>query len=156
MKSQLVNEKFRKLGLTLSSVESCTGGAFASRITMVSGASHFYKGGMVTYFTEEKVRLLGLKYADLDQNGVVSKEIAEQMAFNARKIMASDYCVSFTGNAGPSTMEDKPAGLVYIAVCSRRECKVQEFLFEGNREEIINQAVDAALDMLLEEAKIEN
>lgn len=149
MDAKKVNEHFRQLGLTLSSVESCTGGAFANAITKISGASHFYKGGMVTYFTEEKVRLLGLTYSELDKNGVVSEITAQQMAFNGRKVMASDYCVSFTGNAGPETMEDKRAGLVYIGICSRENCLVYKYEFDGDREQVITQAVQAALDLLM-------
>lgn len=80
MDSKQINELFRKYGRTLGSVESFTGGLFASDITRVPGASHFYKGGLVTYATDEKVRLLGISYEDVDNYGVVSQEIAGQMA----------------------------------------------------------------------------
>ena len=63
MTSEEINKLFRQFGRTLGSVESFTGGLFAETITSVSGASHFYKGGLVTYASEEKNRLLGISTA---------------------------------------------------------------------------------------------
>ena len=80
MTSEGINKLFRKVGLSLGSVESFTGGLFAKEITSVPGASHFFKGGLVTYATEEKNRLLDISYEDIDQCGVVSEQIAEAMA----------------------------------------------------------------------------
>ena len=145
-----INKLFREKGLTLGSVESFTGGLFAKEITAVSGASHFYKGGLVTYATEEKVRLLGIKQEDVDKFGVVSKEIALQMAEKGQKLLDVDYCVSFTGNAGPEAMEGKPVGEVYIAFATRKEVNVYPFLFKGNREDIQKEGVDNALEIIKE------
>ena len=64
---QDINSLFREKGLTLGSVESFTGGLFAREITAVPGASKFYKGALVTYATEEKVRLLGISQEDVDK-----------------------------------------------------------------------------------------
>ena len=89
---QEINQLFRQFGRTLGSVESFTGGLFAKEITAVSGASHFYKGGLVTYATEEKNRLLGISYAIIDKHGVVSREVAALMAANAQKLLNVDYC----------------------------------------------------------------
>ena len=77
-----INKIFREYGRSLGSVESFTGGLFAKEITSVPGASHFYKGGLVTYATEEKNRILGIPFEVLDQFGVVSKETATFMATN--------------------------------------------------------------------------
>ena len=100
MTSADINRLFREKGRTLGSVESFTGGGFAKDITSVSGASHFFKGALVTYATEEKARILGIPYTDIDQYGVVSQEIAGQMAGHGKALLNVDYCVSFTGNAG--------------------------------------------------------
>ena len=70
MTSEEINKLFREHGLTLGSVESFTGGLFAKEITSVPGASHFFKGAVVTYATEEKNRLLGIPYEDIDQYGL--------------------------------------------------------------------------------------
>lgn len=148
MDSKQINELFRKYGRTLGSVESFTGGLFASDITRVPGASHFYKGGIVTYATEEKVRLLGISYEDVDNYGVVSQEIAGQMAAHTQKLLSCDYCVSFTGNAGPEAMENKPVGEIYIGVAFYQNVKVFKFNLEGNREKIQTRAVELAYEIL--------
>ena len=131
-----INKLFREYGRTLGSVESFTGGLFAKEVNAVSGASHFFKGALVTYASEEKNRILGISYQDIDQYGVVSKEVAAQMAANGQKLLNVDYCVSFTGNAGPDAMEGKPVGLVFIGVAIYDKVEVYEFNLEGSREEI--------------------
>ena len=150
MKVEQVNKHLREKSLTLGSVESFTGGLFAQQITSVSGASKFYKGGYITYATEEKVNLLLIPQTLVDQHGVVSKEIAYYMANNARQLLKVDVCVSFTGNAGPDAMEGKPVGEVHICVATKDSAQVYSLLLEGNRNEIQQQAVDFALDKLLQ------
>ena len=148
MNSVDINKLFREKGRTLGSVESFTGGLFAKEITSVSGASHFFKGALVTYATEEKNRLLGISYSDIDQYGVVSKEVAAQMASNGKKLLNVDYCVSFTGNAGPSAMEGKPVGEIHIGVAFLDTAQVHSFNLEGSREEIQNKAINIAFELL--------
>ncbi len=150
MDSAGINKLFREKGRTLGSVESFTGGGFAKAITSVSGASHFFKGAIVTYATEEKARILGIPYTDIDQYGVVSKEIAGQMASNAKKLLNVDYCVSFTGNAGPSAMEDKPVGEIHIGVAFYDSVQVFSYVLDGDRESIQNKAINIAFDLLEE------
>ncbi len=155
MDAKRLNELFREKGRTLCSAESFTGGNFAGEVTKVPGASHFFKGAFVTYFTEAKVKLLGIPYEDLDKYGVVSSETAMQMASRARLILKTDYAVSFTGNAGPDTMEGKPAGEVYIGITSYKKTQTYRLNLEGSREEVVRQAIDFALSML-EKAILEN
>ena len=150
MEVQEINQLFRQYGRTLGSVESFTGGLFAKEITAVSGASHFYKGGLVTYATEEKNRLLGISYDIIDQHGVVSREVAALMAANAQKLLNVDYCVSFTGNAGPEAMEGKPVGEVYIGIAIYDKVEVYEFHLEGDRKTIQKEGVINALKILKE------
>ena len=150
MKAEQVNKQLREAGLTLGSVESLTGGLFAETITSVSGASKFYKGGYVTYATEEKIRLLGIPLEEVALHGVVSKEIAYHMANNGRQLLNVDVCVSFTGNAGPDAMEGKPVGEVHICVATASSAQVYSLLLKGNRRQIQEQAVDFASDKLLE------
>lgn len=141
---QLFNDK----GLTLGSVESFTGGLFASEITSILGASSFFKGALVTYATEEKIRLLGIDEELVNKYGVVSKECAEQMAIHGSKRLNVDYCISFTGNAGPSAMEGKPVGLIYIGVFDGKECHVLEKKLIGTRNFVRKEAILIALDFL--------
>ena len=149
MKVEKVNSYLRERGLTLGSVESFTGGLFAQQITSVGGASKFYKGGYITYATEEKVNLLLIPQSEVDKYGVVSKEIAYHMANNARQLLKVDVCVSFTGNAGPEAMEGKPVGEVHIGIATKESAQVYSLLLKGNRNEIQTQAVDFALEKLL-------
>ena len=148
MDSLGINKLFREKGRTLGSVESFTGGSFAKEITSISGASHFFKGALVTYATEEKNRLLGISYKDIDEFGVVSKEVAAQMASNGKKLLNVDYCVSFTGNAGPSAMEGKPVGEVHIGIAFLDTAQVHSFNLEGTRKEIQDKAIIIAFELL--------
>lgn len=141
---QLFNEK----GLTLGSIESFTGGLFASEITSISGASSFFKGSVVTYATEEKIRVLGINQELVNNFGVVSKECAEQMAIQGSKVLNVDYCISFTGNAGPTAMEGKPVGLIYIGVFDGKKCHVLEKTIIGTRNFVRKEAILIALDYL--------
>ena len=146
--AQEINQLFREWSITLGSVESFTGGLFAKEMTAVSGASHFYKGGLVTYATEEKNRLLGIPFEEIDQYGVVSREIAAAMALRGKAILNVDYCVSFTGNAGPEAMEGKPVGEIHIGVANNEGVKVFSHQLEGTREEIQQKGVELALNYL--------
>ncbi len=148
MTSQDINKLFREKGRTLGSVESFTGGKFASDITSVSGASHFFKGALVTYATEEKARILGIPYSEIDTYGVVSQEIAAQMASHAKSLLNVDYCVSFTGNAGPTAMEDKKVGEIYIGVAFYDKVQVFSYQLEGSREDIQKEAIKIAYEIL--------
>ena len=102
----------------------------------------------MTYATEEKNRLIGIPYEVIDKFGVVSKEVASLMAANGQKALNVDYCVSFTGNAGPDAMEGKPVGEVYIAVATYNGVNVFGYQLEGTREEIQQKGVELALDIL--------
>ena len=147
-KEEQINKLFRDIGRTLGAAESFTGGGFANRIVSVSGASHFFKGSLVTYATEEKNRILGISYQMIDEFGVVSQEVAGEMASHAKSLLNVDYAVSFTGNAGPEAMENKPVGEIYIGIAFYDKCQVFAFHLDGTREEIKNKAIDIALDLL--------
>lgn len=148
MKQSNIKELFVSNKLTLGSVESFTGGLFASEITSIPGASNFFKGAVVTYATEEKINILGIEKNLVDEFGVVSKEIAEQMAIKGHKLLNVDYCVSFTGNAGPLAMEVKPVGLVFIGVFDGQKCHVLEKNISGSRDFVRQQAINIAFDYI--------
>lgn len=148
---QKVSSYFVENGLTLGSVESFTGGLFASTITSISGASKFYKGSFITYATEEKINLLRIPEELVQQYGVVSKEIAYHMANNARQLLNVDVCVSFTGNAGPEAMENKPVGEVHIGIATKDDARIYSLNLSGTRDEIRRQAVEFALKKLIKD-----
>lgn len=138
----------KEKGLSLGSVESFTGGGFAATITSVSGASNVFKGAYVTYATEEKHRLLNIDWDTINKYGVVSKETAYKMAWHGKCLLDVDICVSFTGNAGPTAMENKPVGEIYIGIAARDFCQVHAFNLEGDRKTIQNKAIEIALEII--------
>ena len=146
--AESINKLFREKGLSLGSVESFTGGSFASEITSVPGASHFFKGAFVTYATEEKQRLVGVAWQTIDRCGVVSREVAGEMAGHGKVLLNVDVCVSFTGNAGPEAMEGKPVGEIYIGVAFKDLVQVFAYQLSGTRKEIQKQAINIAYETL--------
>ena len=143
-----VNKYLEELGMTLGSVESFTGGLFASSITSVGGASKVFKGSYITYATEEKIKLLQIPENIIQQFGVVSKEVAYYMANNGRQLLNVDVCVSFTGNAGPDAMEGKPVGEIHIGIATAEAAQIYSLNLQGDRNEIREQAVEFALKKL--------
>lgn len=140
--------------LTIASVESFTVGSFANLIGSVSGISKVYRGSMVTYQTQMKMKLLHIPKDLIDTYGVVSEQIAKEMAIRGKAIFESDICVSFTGNSGPLPMEDKPVGLCYMGIAMNDEIYVYTLHLMGTREEIKHQAILCACDKLKEILKI--
>ena len=138
-------------GHTLVTAESCTGGGIGAQLTSVPGSSAVYKGGIISYTNQVKVALLGVEQSVLEQCGAVSAVVARQMAQGARKRLSADYAVSVTGLAGPDgDTFGNPVGTVYIAFADDKKCVAKAYLFQGSREEIRNQAVIAALELVLE------
>lgn len=136
-------------GMSLTTVESCTGGLFAGRLVNVQGASEVLKQGFITYSNKSKRKLVGVKKLTLKEFGPVSEKTAREMAKGARMVTGCDVAVSITGLAGPDGgTEEKPVGLVYIAVSVQDDMKVQEYRFTGNRAKIRESAVVAALTQL--------
>ena len=135
--------------ITVSSVESFTVGNFASMLGSVPGISKVYKGSLVTYQSETKERLLSIDHDIIAKYGVVSKEIASLMCVNGKAILNSDICVSFTGNAGPVAMENKPVGEVYIGINFKDDISVYKLNLKGSRSEIVKQAMDFAVRKLI-------
>ena len=135
--------------MTLTTVESCTGGLLSGRIVNVPGASEVFKQGFITYSNKAKRKLVGVKKQTLKEYGAVSEKTAKEMAKGAILATGSDTAVSITGIAGPDGgTEEKPVGLVYIAVAVNDKIRVQECHFSGNRAKIRDAAVTAALTLL--------
>lgn len=135
--------------ITISSVESFTVGNFASMLGSIPGISKVYKGSLVTYQSETKERLLSIDHDIVAKYGVVSKEIASLMCINGKAILNSDICVSFTGNAGPDAMENKPVGEIYIGINFKEDISIYRLNLKGSRDEIVKQAIDFAVRKLI-------
>ena len=138
-------------GRTLVTAESCTGGGIGAALTAVSGSSAVFKGGIISYTNEIKISQLNVDREVLNSCGAVSCEVAKQMALGARQKLAADYAVSVTGLAGPNGDEfGNPVGTVFIGFADENSVDVRKFQFSGDRETVRNQAICAALDLVLE------
>lgn len=134
---------------TIACAESCTGGLLMSRLTDFSGASAYVRGGVVAYSNEIKNKILNVKAETLENFGAVSSQTALEMATNVREIFSATIGLSTTGVAGPDKSEEKPVGLVYVAIVGENFSEVKEFHFSGSRSEIKSQAADAAFELLM-------
>ena len=135
--------------LTVSTVESCTGGMLAARLINVPGITEVYKSGYITYSNKAKRKILGVKKGLLEKKGAVSEEVAKEMAKGAAVISKAEVAVSVTGIAGPGGgTEEKPVGLVYIACNVCGKTKVRKFNFRGNRAKIRETTVSSALILM--------
>lgn len=146
-----------KSNISISSVESFTVGKFAAMLGEIPNVSKVYKGSLVTYQNETKERLLNISKDVIQQHGVVSKEVASLMCIHGKQILDTDICVSFTGNAGPSTMEGKAVGCVYIGIIIDQKVRIYNLQLDGERKTIQTQAIEFACkkikELLLEEKR---
>ena len=138
-------------GKTLATAESLTGGGIGAALTAVPGSSAVYKGGIVSYTNEVKMNILGVTPSLLDIHGAVSAPVAEEMAAGVRRLLNSDIAVSVTGLAGPAGDEfSHPVGTVFIGYQDSSHAIVEHHRFEGDREEIRSQTIQAALQLILQ------
>lgn len=137
-------------GCSLAVAESCTGGLIADLLTDIPGASAVFTAGIIAYAAEAKVQLLGLDPAQIAVHGVVSDLTARAMAQQMRLRAGTDYAIATTGNLGPSSLEGKPCGLVYVAACSAKTLCSRELRCSGNRRANKQESALAALTLLKE------
>ena len=137
---------------TIATAESCTGGKIAATLTSVVGSSAYFKGSVVSYATQTKIDLLRVAEATIEQYGVVSAQVAIEMAIGIQKQTQSDYALATTGNAGPSKGDAAAdLGTVFIAIATPNEVFVEEFNFGQPREKVIDRAVAKALELVYKE-----
>lgn len=148
----IITEVSRELLLrqrSLAVAESCTGGLLGATITAPSGASAYFRGGVIAYQNDVKQNLLKVRGEALRNVGAVSEPVAQQMALGVRAALGADYGIGITGVAGPTGgTPEKPVGLVFICVSSEAGDLVEAFHFDGDREEIRQAAVAASLRIL--------
>lgn len=143
-----------RLGMTVATAESCTGGLVAANLVDVAGVSAAFNEGYITYANESKERLLGVRTETLQAFGAVSEETAREMALGAAKAAEADCSVVTTGIAGPGGgTPEKPVGLVYIGCCVKDSVTVKKCQFQGSRTQIRTDAAKAALTLLLEQLR---
>jgi len=146
---EVVGLKLTVGGYTLGVAESCTGGLVAQRLTDISGASRYFIEGVVVYSNEAKTRALGIEPMLLRKYGAVSAEVAESMAEGIMKRAGTDFGISVTGIAGPDGgTEEKPVGLVYIALADEAHTEHRRLMLPGDRQLVRWRASQAVLDLL--------
>ncbi|HMC01359.1 MAG TPA: competence/damage-inducible protein A [Flavobacteriaceae bacterium] len=147
-----IGKQLTLLNKTLATAESCTGGKIAKQITANAGASVYFKGSIVSYATQTKIDVLKVPKELIDKYSVVSKQVAEVMAQNAREIFDTDFAIATTGNAGPTKGDsDAEIGTAFIAIANRNEVYSEKFNFGNLRVKVINKAVNKAFEMLQKE-----
>lgn len=140
----------RKRGLTVTTVESCTGGLVAATLTAIAGSSDVVDRAWVTYSNEAKSEMVGVPRETIEAHGAVSEPVARAMAAGALAHCAADLSVSITGVAGPGGgTADKPVGLVHLAAARRgHEIVAEHHVFPGDRDTVRRVSVLTALSIL--------
>ena len=119
--------------LTVSIVESCTGGLVSSKLTDIPGSSAYIKLNFITYSNESKVKTLGIEPDCIKKYGAVSEPVAKAMAENVQKIVNTDIGIGVTGIAGPTGgTAEKPVGLVYIGISNKNCTEVHKININPN------------------------
>lgn len=148
----VVGDLLRERKATVALAESCTAGMLASRLASVPGASDYLTEGFITYSYIAKVKTLGVSQATLDEQGAVSEETVVEMACGACEKSGADFSVAISGVAGPGASENKPVGLVWIAVAGRIESETKsiarKYSFGSDRQVNRERATGAALNLL--------
>ena len=134
-------------GLTLSTAESCTGGAVAACLTQQAGSSEYFRGSCITYSNELKEKILGVAAATLRQCGAVSEETVYEMVTGLLHLTETDLGIAISGIAGPSGgTPKKPVGTVCFAAARRGQLPIVSTLHaQGTRAAVITHAVNYAL-----------
>lgn len=159
--TELIGELIHGLadrGETVATAESLTGGLIGAWITAAAGASDAYRGGVVSYATDLKGKLLGVSERTLAEHGAVSQLTAVEMALGVAQRCEASWGIAVTGVAGPAEQEGNPPGTVYVAVARRPSSDrgwddqqddsvvcVRKLSLDGDRAAVRNQTVAAAL-----------
>ena len=143
-----IGELLKDKGLTLAVAESCTGGLIGHRLTQVSGSSGYFMEGTVTYSNEAKSSRLGVDASLIREHGAVSCEVALAMAEGVRKSSGANIGLSVTGVAGPGASDNKPAGVVFVAINDGEDSCCEQFRFYHDRSRNKERSAQAALDLL--------
>ncbi|HHW02793.1 MAG TPA: competence/damage-inducible protein A [Thermoanaerobacterales bacterium] len=134
---------------SIAIAESCTGGLMAHKLTNIPGISEVFERGVVSYSNRAKQELLNVKEETLKKYGAVSEQTAREMAQGIRVTANTDIGVSITGIAGPTGgSPEKPVGLVFIGYADSKNVIVEKHLFTGDRTDVKQRSVDAALHMV--------
>lgn len=151
---EILLHHLNRLGLTVATAESCTGGNIAHQVTSIAGSSSAFMGSVVAYSNDVKHRVLGVKNETLEEFGAVSIPTVEEMAQGVCQVIRTDCSIVTSGIAGPGGgTPDKPVGTVCIAVKSPNGIVSATHHFPGNRSRVIDRATTTAIVTLIKELK---
>ncbi|WP_061294307.1 CinA family protein [Herbidospora cretacea] len=137
-------------GETFAVAESLTGGLIGATVTGVAGSSAAFVGGVISYATDLKARLLGVPEDLLAAEGAVHPDVAAAMATGVREVTGATWAVAVTGVAGPEPQDGKPVGTVFCGVSGPGgSLKVVDLRLTGDRHSIRIHTCEMALDLLL-------
>ena len=147
--AQELSELLVANGLTISVVESCTGGSLSQALTSIPGASCYFDCGYITYSNQSKVEMLGVDIQTIKTYGAVSEQVALEMVIGVTTKSHSDVAASITGVAGPTGgTTEKPVGMVCFGFSYEGKKSTSTQLFSGDRVSIVSQSVSYALRQL--------
>ena len=146
---KIIGDLLIKNNFSLSCAESCTGGNISHLITSVQGSSNYFKGSVISYSNEIKIKELNVKKEVLEKYGAVSEQVVRQMALGIREKYNTDFSIATSGIAGPGGATDtKPVGFTWIAVACHDKVVAENFFFGEHRGRNIQKASVVALNML--------
>lgn len=148
--AEAVVAELRRIGATLSTAESLTGGLLGSTIVAVPGASDVFRGAVVTYAADTKVSILGVAEQLIADHGTVHERVAQQMAVGAARLLSSDFALSTTGVAGPGPSEGHQAGTVFLGCQTPSGLTSRLVHVPGDRAWVREETVRQALHLLCE------
>lgn len=141
-------------GKTLGTAESCTGGRIAEAIIAVPGASNYFKGGIISYTDEIKMRLLHVNEKTLEDQTAVCEDVAKQMVTGACDALNVDYAISATGIAGPGGgTKDIPVGTIWLGFGSKDDVESYLLTEDNGRDINLAKATNQALKLFLDYIK---
>ena len=147
---EVLGEKLKTEGMTLSVAESVTGGLIEKRLTDIPGSSLYFLGGVVTYGNYSKMKLLNVRESTLNKYGAVSEKTCYEMLKGVGALFNSDCSIAVTGIAGPSGgSKNKPVGLVYIGIKVFDKLTIKSYNFSGNRSMIRESVCNYSMFLLL-------
>lgn len=146
---QIVFRLLKEKHMTLSIAESVTGGMISDRLVNVSGISSVFKGGVVAYANESKIKILGVREKTIKEKGAISEECVSEMAEGVRRLFNTDISVATTGIAGPTSVDDNPIGTVWFGLSSNNLNRKWKKVYGGTRDEVRRAASNDALEAIV-------
>ena len=147
-------EKLIELKKTISTMESCTGGAVVNAITNIEGASSILKFSAVTYSNLYKIKM-GVSKDIIDKYTVYSMETAKEMSHVISSYTNSNYGIGVTGKLN-RVDEENPYGednIVFVNIFDKDNNKDISFTVEAiksSRKENKKLVCDTIIKELLE------